>query len=60
MSRPSAGMDGCQVGFPSSTMRDGYGISFPAYADDLRQLFDHLELPTVTLCGVSGDGGPPS
>jgi pimeloyl-ACP methyl ester carboxylesterase len=33
------------------------GIAYPAYADDLRQLLDHLELPTVTLCGVSGGGG---
>jgi pimeloyl-ACP methyl ester carboxylesterase len=33
------------------------GISLSAYADDLRQLLDHLELPTVTLCGVSGGGG---
>jgi pimeloyl-ACP methyl ester carboxylesterase len=48
--------------------RPGYGASDPvptgiscaAYADDLRQLLDHLELPTVTLCGVSGGGGPPS
>lgn len=45
--------------------RPGYGASDPvpagitcaAYADDLRQLLDHLELPTVTLCGVSGGGG---
>jgi pimeloyl-ACP methyl ester carboxylesterase len=45
--------------------RPGYGASerlpagttFPAYADDLRQLLDHLQLPTVTLCGVSGGGG---
>ncbi|MGK5172312.1 alpha/beta fold hydrolase [Geodermatophilus sp. CPCC 205761] len=45
--------------------RPGYGASdrvpggttFPGYADDLRQLLDHLELPTVTLCGVSGGGG---
>jgi len=34
-----------------------HGISFPAYADDLRQLLDHLELPTATLCAVSGGGG---
>jgi len=33
------------------------GITFWAYADDLRQLLDQLELPTVTLCGVSGGGG---
>src|SRR5215210_6713320 len=39
--------------------RPGYGasdrmpgdITLAAYADDLRQLIDHLELPTVTLCG---------
>jgi pimeloyl-ACP methyl ester carboxylesterase len=45
--------------------RPGYGASdrvpagttFPAYADDLRQLLDHLGLSTVTLCGVSGGGG---
>ncbi|MFD2094303.1 alpha/beta fold hydrolase [Blastococcus deserti] len=45
--------------------RPGYGASdpvpggttFAAYADDLRQLLDHLELPVVTLCGVSGGGG---
>jgi pimeloyl-ACP methyl ester carboxylesterase len=45
--------------------RPGYGASdrVPAgttssgYADDLRQLLDHLGLPTVTLCGVSGGGG---
>jgi pimeloyl-ACP methyl ester carboxylesterase len=45
--------------------RPGYGLSDPApggvtyigYADDLRQLLDHLELPTVTLAGVSGGGG---
>jgi pimeloyl-ACP methyl ester carboxylesterase len=45
--------------------RPGYGASdplpagttLPAYADDLRQLLDHLELPTVTLCAVSGGGG---
>jgi pimeloyl-ACP methyl ester carboxylesterase len=34
-----------------------HGMSFPAYADDLRQLLDHLGLPTVTLCAVSGGGG---
>jgi pimeloyl-ACP methyl ester carboxylesterase len=34
-----------------------HGISFPAYADDLRQLLDHLGLPAVTLCAVSGGGG---
>jgi pimeloyl-ACP methyl ester carboxylesterase len=33
------------------------GITFSAYADDLRQLLDRLELPTVTLCGASGGGG---
>ena len=33
------------------------GMTCPAYADDLRQLLDRLELPTVTLCGVSGGGG---
>ena len=45
--------------------RPGYGASdrmpggttFLAYADDLRQLLDHLELPTATMCGVSGGGG---
>jgi len=44
--------------------RPGYGasdaapdITLPAYAEDLRQLLDHLQLPTVTLCGVSGAGG---
>jgi pimeloyl-ACP methyl ester carboxylesterase len=45
--------------------RPGYGasdrmparITFSSYADDLRQLLDHLELPTVTLCGASGGGG---
>jgi pimeloyl-ACP methyl ester carboxylesterase len=45
--------------------RPGYGASdpmpgsstLPAYADDLRQLLDHLDLPAVTLCGVSGGGG---
>jgi pimeloyl-ACP methyl ester carboxylesterase len=45
--------------------RPGYGASdrmpagttFSSYADDLRQLLDHLRLPTVTLCGVSGGGG---
>ena len=29
------------------------GITFLAYADDLRQLLDHLELPTATMCGVT-------
>jgi pimeloyl-ACP methyl ester carboxylesterase len=46
--------------------RPGYGASdpvpagatFAAYSDDLRQLLDHLSLSTVTLCGVSGGGGP--
>jgi pimeloyl-ACP methyl ester carboxylesterase len=33
------------------------GITYASYADDLRQLLDRLELPTVTLCGVSGGGG---
>jgi pimeloyl-ACP methyl ester carboxylesterase len=33
------------------------GITLSAYADDLRQLLDHLDQPTVTLCGVSGGGG---
>ncbi len=33
------------------------GITFPAYADDLRQLLDRLQLPVVTLGGVSGGGG---
>jgi pimeloyl-ACP methyl ester carboxylesterase len=33
------------------------GITFSAYAEDLRQLLDHLQLPRVTLCGVSGAGG---
>jgi pimeloyl-ACP methyl ester carboxylesterase len=45
--------------------RPGYGLSDPApggvtyrgYADDLRQLLDHLELPRVTLAGASGGGG---
>jgi pimeloyl-ACP methyl ester carboxylesterase len=33
------------------------GMTCPAYADDLQQLLDRLELRTVTLCGVSGGGG---
>jgi pimeloyl-ACP methyl ester carboxylesterase len=33
------------------------GITYSAYSDDLRQLLDHLELRTVTLCGASGGGG---
>jgi pimeloyl-ACP methyl ester carboxylesterase len=33
------------------------GITYSSYADDLRQLLDHLELRTVTLCGASGGGG---
>jgi pimeloyl-ACP methyl ester carboxylesterase len=33
------------------------GISSAGYAEDLQQLLDHLELPVVTLCGVSGGGG---
>ena len=33
------------------------GISLAEYADDLQQLLDHLELPAVSLCGVSGGGG---
>ena len=45
--------------------RPGYGLSDPVpggvtftrYADDLRQLLDHLELPTVTMSGASGGGG---
>jgi pimeloyl-ACP methyl ester carboxylesterase len=37
--------------------RMAHGISFSAYADDLRQLLDHLGLPTVTLCAASGGGG---
>jgi pimeloyl-ACP methyl ester carboxylesterase len=45
--------------------RPGYGLSDPVpggvtytgYADDLRQLLDHLELPTVTMSGTSGGGG---
>jgi pimeloyl-ACP methyl ester carboxylesterase len=45
--------------------RPGYGLSdpvpggvtFTGYADDLRQLLDHLGLRTVTLGGVSGGGG---
>jgi pimeloyl-ACP methyl ester carboxylesterase len=45
--------------------RPGYGLSdpvpggvtFTGYADDLRQLLDHLELPTVTMGGASGGGG---
>ncbi len=44
--------------------RPGYGASDPmpagttltAYADDLRQLLDHLRLPTATLCAASGGG----
>ncbi len=43
-------------GYGASDPRRG-GISFSAYADDLRQLLDRLELPTVTMCGVSGGGG---
>lgn len=45
--------------------RPGYGASDPvpggiraaAYADDLCQLLDHVQLRTATLCGVSGGGG---
>ncbi|SFT85339.1 Pimeloyl-ACP methyl ester carboxylesterase [Geodermatophilus amargosae] len=33
------------------------GVTFTGYADDLRQLLDHLELPMVTLGGASGGGG---
>jgi pimeloyl-ACP methyl ester carboxylesterase len=33
------------------------GITFPGYADDLRQLLDHLGLASVTLGGASGGGG---
>jgi pimeloyl-ACP methyl ester carboxylesterase len=33
------------------------GATFTGYADDLRQLLDHLELPTVTLAAASGGGG---
>ena len=33
------------------------GITFAGYTDDLMQLLDHLELPAVTLCAVSGGGG---
>ena len=33
------------------------GITFAGYADDLRQLLDHLGLPIATLCGASGGGG---
>jgi pimeloyl-ACP methyl ester carboxylesterase len=33
------------------------GITYSSYADDLRQLLDHLELRSVTLCGASGGGG---
>jgi pimeloyl-ACP methyl ester carboxylesterase len=54
--------DGIRVIAPE---RPGYGasdpvpegITFARYADDLRQLLDHLELPKVTLCGASGGGG---
>jgi pimeloyl-ACP methyl ester carboxylesterase len=33
------------------------GVTFTGYADDLRQLLDRLELPTVTLAAASGGGG---
>lgn len=33
------------------------GVTFTRYADDLRQLVDHLELPTVTMSGASGGAG---
>jgi len=33
------------------------GATFTGYADDLRQLLDHLELPMVTLAAASGGGG---
>jgi pimeloyl-ACP methyl ester carboxylesterase len=57
-----AAADGIRVIAPE---RPGYGasdplpggITFPAYADDLRQLLDHLEVPRATLCAVSGGGG---
>lgn len=61
MHGPAAGA-GIRVIAPE---RPGYGDSdrmpggttFAGYADDLRQLLDHLELRTVTLGGVSGGGG---
>ncbi|MGY1810714.1 alpha/beta fold hydrolase [Blastococcus sp. SYSU D00669] len=45
--------------------RPGYGLSDPKpggtgyseYGDDLRQLLDHLDVSTVTLCALSGAGG---
>jgi len=33
------------------------GVTFADYADDLRQLLDHLELPAATLGAASGGGG---
>jgi pimeloyl-ACP methyl ester carboxylesterase len=33
------------------------GTTFSGYADDLRQLLDHLGLGSITLGGVSGGGG---
>jgi pimeloyl-ACP methyl ester carboxylesterase len=60
--RGLAADDGIRVIAPE---RPGYGasepvpegITFVRYADDLLQLLDHLELPSVTLCGASGGGG---
>jgi pimeloyl-ACP methyl ester carboxylesterase len=33
------------------------GVTFVGYADDLRQLLDHLELGSVTMSGASGGAG---
>ena len=40
----------------SDPVPDG-GVTFARYADDLMQLSDHLELPSVTLGAASGGGG---
>jgi len=33
------------------------GVTYAGYADDLRQLLDHLELGSVTMSGASGGAG---